>query len=87
MHMCFKYEGILIKSKKLMHQCPKQHLFNLFQKFHLILKLYDFCDFDFFAILQISLVRILPSAHVVLILNYCNIIIIKKGSNVQRKFM
>lgn len=57
-----------------MHQCPKQHLFDLFQKIHLILKLYDFCDFDFdfFAILQISLVRILPYAHVVQILNYSN---------------
>ncbi len=55
-----------------MHQCPKQHLFDLFQKLDLILKLSDFCDFDFFAILQISLVKILPYAHVVQILNYCN---------------
>jgi hypothetical protein len=55
-----------------MCQCPKQHLFNSFQKFHLILKWYDFCNFDFFAILQISLVSILPYAHVVQILNYCN---------------
>jgi hypothetical protein len=70
--MWFKYEAILIKSKKLMHQCPKQHLFNLFQKIYLILKLYNVCGFDLFSILQISLVRIIPYAHVVQILNYCN---------------
>lgn len=55
-----------------MHQCPKEHIFDLCKKLHLILKLYEFCDFEFLAILQISLVRILPYAHVVQILNYCN---------------